>query len=193
MASADDELVPGCRWRDLPVLCDNLRGIGPTGEVAAAVIVALAALRAAPTPEGETLLRETAGALWDLQSAPDCWCDTGEGNPHTEACMEATRVSRRLVAAKIHLSPASPAPTPATPKHGRSVPEGLCTACGTEPCAEHELPEPTPDGRETLDAALRLAAEATNGWACYAKRDIEHREIARLHHAIAALRDGGDQ
>ena len=50
MASADDELVPGCRWRDLPVLCDNLRGIGPTGEVAAAVIAALAALRAAPAP-----------------------------------------------------------------------------------------------------------------------------------------------
>ena len=54
-------------------------------------------------------------------------------------------------------------------------------------------PEPTPAGRETLDAALRLAAEATYGWARYAKRDIEHREIARLHHAIAALRDGGDQ
>ena len=45
-------------------------------------------------------------------------------------------------------------------------------------------------GRETLAAALRLAAEATNGWACYAKRDIEHRDIARLHQAIAALRGG---
>lgn len=33
--------------------------------------------------------------------------------------------------------------------------------------------------------ALRLAKEATNGWACYAKRKIELDEIARLHSAIA--------
>lgn len=44
------------------------------------------------------------------------------------------------------------------------------------------------EGEESdLDAALKLAKEATNGWGCYAKRDIEHREIARLHTAIDIL------
>lgn len=31
-----------------------------------------------------------------------------------------------------------------------------------------------------------LATEATNGWACYAKREIEHAEIARLHQALTS-------
>lgn len=35
--------------------------------------------------------------------------------------------------------------------------------------------------------AMHLAKEATNGWACYAKRPIEHDEIARLHREIAEL------
>lgn len=35
--------------------------------------------------------------------------------------------------------------------------------------------------------ALRLAKEATNGWACYAKRQAEHDNIAHLHREIAAL------
>ena len=38
--------------------------------------------------------------------------------------------------------------------------------------------------------ALRLAKEATNGWACYAKRESEHKEIARLHREIAAMEEG---
>jgi hypothetical protein len=37
---------------------------------------------------------------------------------------------------------------------------------------------------DRLKSALKLAREATNGWGCYAKRGIEHDEIARLHHAI---------
>jgi len=41
--------------------------------------------------------------------------------------------------------------------------------------------------REKLARALRLAKEATNGWACYAKRKAEHAEIARLHRAIEIL------
>jgi hypothetical protein len=36
--------------------------------------------------------------------------------------------------------------------------------------------------RDELLTALR---EATFGWACYAKRQIEHDEIARLHRVIA--------
>lgn len=36
----------------------------------------------------------------------------------------------------------------------------------------------------TLAPALSLARRAVNSWACYAKRDIEHREIAALHREI---------
>jgi len=43
---------------------------------------------------------------------------------------------------------------------------------------------------EQLAVAVRLAKEATNGWACYATRKIEHDEIARLHRAIDALERG---
>lgn len=46
---------------------------------------------------------------------------------------------------------------------------------------------------EHAEAALQearrlrvLAKEATNGWGCYAKRDVEHTEIARLHREIDA-------
>lgn len=42
-----------------------------------------------------------------------------------------------------------------------------------------------------LREALRLAKEATNGWACHAKRQIEHDEIARLHREIADLEAAG--
>lgn len=37
---------------------------------------------------------------------------------------------------------------------------------------------------------MKLAKEATNGWACYAKGKLEHDEIARLHREIDALADG---
>lgn len=37
------------------------------------------------------------------------------------------------------------------------------------------------------EQAEDLARFAVNGWACYAKRDIEHREIARLHKALKEL------
>lgn len=41
--------------------------------------------------------------------------------------------------------------------------------------------------QEELEKTLRLAKEATNGWACYATRQSEHDEIARLHQAIDAI------
>ncbi len=41
--------------------------------------------------------------------------------------------------------------------------------------------------RAELDRMRTLAKEATNGWACYAKRKIEHDGIARLHREIDAL------
>lgn len=43
------------------------------------------------------------------------------------------------------------------------------------------------DAQELMNRALSLAKEATNGWACYAKRDVEHENIANLHQRIAAL------
>ena len=43
------------------------------------------------------------------------------------------------------------------------------------------------DAQEVIDRALRLAKEATNGWACYAKRILEYDNIAHLHREIAAL------
>lgn len=39
------------------------------------------------------------------------------------------------------------------------------------------------------DTALRIAAEATNGWACFAKRQSEHDDIARLHREISTLQE----
>ena len=38
--------------------------------------------------------------------------------------------------------------------------------------------------REALTTTKRLAREATNGWACYAKRKIEHDDISRIHRAL---------
>ena len=45
-------------------------------------------------------------------------------------------------------------------------------------------PLPPPTGWHEL---ARLAREATNGWACYAKSDTERRDIMRLHDAINAI------
>lgn len=39
---------------------------------------------------------------------------------------------------------------------------------------------------EALAKATTLAKEATNGWACYARTNLEHNEIARLHREIDA-------
>lgn len=38
-----------------------------------------------------------------------------------------------------------------------------------------------------VEQALSLARQAVNGWACYAKRQVEHDDIARLHKALDAL------
>jgi hypothetical protein len=54
------------------------------------------------------------------------------------------------------------------------------------PAAHAERPD-------VIAAALRLAMEATNGWACYAKRKIELDEIGRLHRELKALRAGRSQ
>lgn len=43
---------------------------------------------------------------------------------------------------------------------------------------------PAQDVRTLLERALRIAKEATNGWACYAKRKREHDDIGRLHRLI---------
>ena len=41
--------------------------------------------------------------------------------------------------------------------------------------------------RQQIEEALTLARQAVNGWACHARRDIEHNEIARLHKRIDVL------
>jgi hypothetical protein len=41
--------------------------------------------------------------------------------------------------------------------------------------------------RETLEQAMTLAREATNGWACYARTGKELTEIGRIHMALDAL------
>jgi hypothetical protein len=51
---------------------------------------------------------------------------------------------------------------------------------GEQQCAEKIAAAQAEVSR--LQQALR---EATNGWACFAKRKIEHDEIARLHRIIA--------
>jgi hypothetical protein len=38
--------------------------------------------------------------------------------------------------------------------------------------------------QDQLAAAVKLAREAANGWACYAKRRREHEEITRIHRAL---------
>lgn len=121
-----------------------------------------------------------------------------EATPHRPAAWCWSCLMVNLVDA-LALPPAEAAPVnPRTFYGPNCLTPDLCRAIGCQAIyakaqPAEAAPEPTPAGRETLDAALRLAAEATYGWARYAKRDIEHREIARLHHAIAALRDGGDQ
>jgi len=44
--------------------------------------------------------------------------------------------------------------------------------------------------RVQVAQALRLAKEATNGWACYAKRKIERDHIVRLYQEINAVELG---
>jgi hypothetical protein len=39
----------------------------------------------------------------------------------------------------------------------------------------------------SLRALVKLAREAANGWACYAKRPIELNEIGRIHRALDEL------
>ena len=38
-----------------------------------------------------------------------------------------------------------------------------------------------------LQQTRTLALEAVNGWACYAKRKIEHDDISRIHAALRLL------
>jgi hypothetical protein len=51
-------------------------------------------------------------------------------------------------------------------------------------------PEATP---APFDAMVKLAKEATNGWACYARTKAEHAEIARLHSEINKFRASPSQ
>ena len=45
------------------------------------------------TKSESDLFMRLCEAFWDLQFDHDCWCDTGEGNPHTPACLAARKVT----------------------------------------------------------------------------------------------------
>lgn len=64
-----------------------------------------------PDPPGlASLARSLAEALWDMQSAPDCWCppDRSCTDGHTEACTAARAVNG--AAKRFHLYNESPLP-----------------------------------------------------------------------------------
>jgi hypothetical protein len=66
------------------------------------------------------------------------------------------------------------------------IDEAIRRLRASSPAAHAERPD-------VIAAAVRLAMEATNGWACYAKRKIELDEIGRLHRELKALRAGRSQ
>jgi hypothetical protein len=83
--------------------------------------------------------------------------------------------------------PMRASPVGSTPR--RCVHGNELDRCTDEACWLHarRLAASPVGSTPTGDALLTLAKEATNGWACYAKTDREHREIARLHTAIDAI------
>jgi hypothetical protein len=53
--------------------------------------------------------------------------------------------------------------------------EGLCTACGTEPCAEHAPTEPVrASWQTTVQDAIRLCREAGRGQSTISPDDAYH-------------------
>ncbi len=45
------------------------------------------------------------------------------------------------------------------------------------------------DLREQIATLMRLALESVNGWACFATREIEHKDISRIHAELARIRE----
>jgi len=63
---------------------------------------------------------------------------------------------------------------------------GTTMICPDIGCDKHKVEgQPPPD--EGIAKMTRLAKEATNGWACHAKTEREHRDIHRLHAEISKL------
>lgn len=107
-------------------------------------------------------------ALWDMQTGIDCWCDARDGDApiHSPACAAARIASK----ASHDWHPDIEARTAISGADSAEWWRAVAVKLGVQ-----------------RYAAIRLAKEATNGWACYAKREIEHNEISRLHRAIADL------
>lgn len=78
-----------------------------------ALRAALAPRPAPPAPALVDVFKQLAEAFWDMQLSPDCWCDTGDGNPHTPACLAAKAVTGDAQAAynDLHDRPLSPLPS----------------------------------------------------------------------------------
>jgi hypothetical protein len=62
--------------------------------------------------------------------------------------------------------------------------EDYCDCVGSPPRAWAEYMSLLLDER---DEARKLARQATNGWACYATREVEHDDIARIHRVLDAM------
>ncbi len=88
------------------------------------------------------------------------------------------------------------------PIRGVSIPSGhpggytwITTACEMNAefiaAARQDVPDllaALEQVEQERDEARKLAREATNGWATYATRRIEHDDIRRLHNALDALK-----
>lgn len=75
---------------------------------------------------------------------------------------------------------------------GTAKPSGQTTAANAERKSPKAGSGSNPDDshQSRLSVAIRLAKEATNAWACYARRAIELEEIARLHREIKKIESG---
>lgn len=107
--------------------------------------------RQSDPPGLASLARSLAEALWDMQSAPDCWCPSDRSctDGHTEACTAARAVNG--AAKRFHLYNESPLPA------RQSVPPGLVGLV-----------------REWQEADASLGRK----WTERVPLDVEQREIA---------------
>jgi hypothetical protein len=184
----------------------------------------VAALRAAPAPEGETpnvsmdvlngVTVAGARAFWALKDLETRHERLRVAVMSAVSVAELGHPNPTWAAIRADLAAAFNADTPTEkPSH---IPNCICCECETKRAAhaqaERELmtlahgDRLLPDASEHAqiiadrinklraapalpsDALGKLAKEATNGWACYARTKREHADIARLHSEIDKLR-----
>lgn len=80
-------------------------------------------------------------------------------------------------------------PSSTSPNPNVEAPPGKEYVVGIEGPRPLKAQGSTPAAGAQIATLVSIAKRAVNGWACYAKRQIEHEEIARLHREIDALRE----